>query len=136
MQPAPAEKPRIEVVGAVILRDGLVLCAQRSTGALAGMWEFPGGKVEPGETARDALAREIEEELGCAIRIGNQVAVTTHEAATMVITLTTYYCLLLDGEPDPLEHAELRWVSPARMQELPWAPADLPAVRRIQADHA
>lgn len=130
------QKPHHQVVGAVILRDGEVLCAQRDAGALKGMWEFPGGKVEPGETARDALAREIEEELGCAIRIGNEVAVTTHEADTMVITLTTYYCLLLDGEPDPLEHAELRWVSPARLQELPWAPADLPAVLRIQADHA
>ncbi len=130
------QKPHHQVVGAVILRDGEVLCAQRDAGALKGMWEFPGGKVEPGETARDALAREIEEELGCTIRIGNEVAVTTHEADTMVITLTTYYCLLLEGEPDPLEHAELRWVSPARLQELPWAPADLPAVLRIQADHA
>lgn len=135
MQP-PQEKPHYEVVGAVILRDGLVLCAQRGEGSLAGLWEFPGGKVEPGEDAREALAREIAEELGCEVTIGNQVAVTTHEADTMVITLTTYYCLLASGDPEALEHADLRWVSPGRLQDLPWAPADLPAVLRIQADHA
>jgi 8-oxo-dGTP diphosphatase len=133
MQP---EKPHLEVVGAVIVRDGLVLCAQRGSGPMAGLWEFPGGKVEPDEPARDALVREIAEELGCTIAVANEVATTRHEGDAVAITLTTYYCVLLAGEPEPLEHAELRWLSPGRLPDLTWAPADLPAVRRVQADHA
>jgi 8-oxo-dGTP diphosphatase len=135
MQPT-SQKPHLEVVGAIIVRDGLILCAQRGAGSMTGFWEFPGGKVEPDESARDALVREIAEELGCTITVGNEVATTTHEGDVVTVTLTTYYCVLASGEPSPLEHAELRWLSPARLQDLPWAPADLPAVRRVQADHA
>ncbi len=73
---------QIDVVGAVIVNDGLVLCAQRGPhGTLAGLWEFPGGKIEPDETARDALEREIAEELGCDVEVGNEVT-TTHTCTT------------------------------------------------------
>ncbi|MGY3127298.1 8-oxo-dGTP diphosphatase [Agrococcus sp. UYP33] len=129
-------KKQINVVGAVIVRDGEILCAQRGPGTLAGMWEFPGGKVELGEAPQAALQREIDEELECEVHVGAHVATTTHEYDFGVVTLTTYYCDLLSGEPVLTEHAEVRWLAPADLSSLEWAPADVPAVNQIQADFA
>ena len=120
----------IHVVGAVIVRRGSVLCARRGgTGPLAGRWEFPGGKVEPGETPADALVREIEEELGCRVRVGVEVTTTAHPP----IVLTTYWCELERGEPRAVEHAEVRWVAATGLAALDWAPADVPAMERVAA---
>jgi 8-oxo-dGTP diphosphatase len=124
-----------DVVGAVIIEDGFVLCAQRGPhGALGGSWEFPGGKIEPGETPRKALEREIAEELGCSVYVGAEVASTTHQYEFGVVKLRTFRCELLAGTPSATEHAELRWVAPAELGALNWAPADLPAVARIERD--
>ncbi len=131
------QKRQIRVVGAVILRDGLVLCAQRGPdGSLPGMWEFPGGKIEPGESPQVALSREIIEELHCEVVVGEEVATTTHEYDFGVVTLTTYYCQLRSGDPQLTEHAELRWVAPSQLAALEWAPADIPAIDRISHDLA
>lgn len=125
------------MVGAVITRDGLVLCAQRGpNGNLPGMWEFPGGKIEPGEHPREALAREIHEELACTVDIGDEIVTTTHEYDFGVVTLTTYYCEISDGEPANTEHAALIWLSPDELTTIEWAPADIPAIERIRADLA
>lgn len=132
----PIGKKHINVVGAVIVKDGEVLCAQRGDGALAGMWEFPGGKIEPGETPRHALEREIDEELGCQVRVGEEVVSTTHEYDFGIVTLTTFYCELIDGTPSLTEHAAVEWREPSRLAELDWAPADIPAVEKIQAELA
>lgn len=122
-------KKQINVVGAVIVKDGLVLCAQRGPdGSLAGLWEFPGGKIEPGESARSALEREIEEELECRVEVGQAVTTTTHEYEFGVVTLSTFYCYLIEGTPHLTEHAEVRWLAPAELSSLSWAPADIPAV--------
>lgn len=129
-------KPEFDVVGAVLVVGGAVLCTQRGTGDLAGMWEFPGGKVEPGETRREALVREIAEELGCLVRVGNEVGTTSHEYDLTIVNLTTFYCTLENGQPEVSEHSAARWVSPADLRELDWAPADVPAVDRVQADFA
>ena len=124
----------IEVVGAVIVDNGLVLCAQRGPhGALAGLWEFPGGKVEPDETAQGALEREIAEELGCVVEVGDEVTTTSHVYDFGVVSLTTFWCRLVAGTPDPTEHARIRWLVPAELDSLSWAPADIPAVALIQA---
>lgn len=128
---------RIDVVGAVIVRDGLVLCAQRgSTGALSGMWEFPGGKIEVGESPREALEREIAEELECRVSVGEQVASTPHEYDFGIVTLTTFYCELIGGEPKLSEHERVTWLRPAELHRLDWAPADIPAVEAIQREFA
>lgn len=124
----------IDVVGAVIVHGGLVLCAQRgSGGALAGLWEFPGGKVEGDETARDALQREIAEELRCVVEVGEEITTTSHEYEFGVVALTTFLCRLVEGWPDPVEHTAIRWVAPEELDGLAWAPADLPAVALVRA---
>ncbi len=123
---------QINVVGAVIIRDGLVLCAQRGLQTtLGGMWEFPGGKIEPDETPREALEREIREELALDVEVGDQVAVTTHSYSFGDVTLTTFYCTLLSGEVVLSEHEAIVWLAPHELDTLEWAPADVPAVHSI-----
>lgn len=124
----------ILVVGAILERDGLILCARRADGGqLGGTWEFPGGKIEPGETARVALQREIQEELRCQIEVGDEVTTTRHEYDFGIVTLTTFRCRLVGGTPQVTEHAEVRWVSPDKLPTLDWAPADVPAVQLVSA---
>lgn len=127
-------RKQIKVVGAVIVRNGEVLCAKRGpSGSLAGLWEFPGGKVEPGETARKALEREIAEELGCRVDVGAELTTTRHEYDFGVVTLTTFWCQLTEGTPQLTEHAEVRWCAPSGLERLDWAAADVPAMRMIAA---
>ena len=126
-------KKSIEVVGAVIVRDDHVLCTQRGgDGPLSGKWEFPGGKVEVSEAPRDALAREIHEELRCQINVGEPVTTTTHEYEFATVTLTTFYCTIIAGNPSLTEHTEMRWLAPSQLPKLDWAPADIPAVALIE----
>lgn len=122
----------IEVVGAVILHNGLVLCTQRGPeGDLAGLWEFPGGKVEQDESPPDALRREIREELGCRVSVGESVIATRHVYPFATVVLTTYWCRLTAGQPALTVHSDLAWLRPEELPQLPWAPADIPAVEMI-----
>ena len=96
------------------------------------MWEFPGGKVEPGETPRHALQREIDEELRCQVEVHDEVTTTTHEYDFGIVVLTTFDCTLVSGEPELTEHSQVRWMAPAELDQLTWAPADVPAVELLQ----
>lgn len=132
--------PRL-VVGAAVLdsldQPQFLLCARRSAPeSLAGLWEFPGGKVEPGEEAEAALHRELREELGIAVRLGAEVRSggprgwVLNEKATMRVWLAD----VSEGEPQPLEdHDELRWVplEEGALHALPWIPADFPIVDAV-----
>jgi len=113
------------------------MCAQRGPDAiLPGLWEFPGGKIEPGESKQAALQREITEELGCMIEVGPEVTTTTHEYEFGDVTLTTFHCRLVAGTPTLTEHVSIKWLTPAELDTIPWAPADIPAVAMIRADLA
>jgi 8-oxo-dGTP diphosphatase len=124
----------LEVVGAVIVDvNGAILCALRGPGrALAGHWEFPGGKIAEGESAEEALVREIQEELGCTITVGDMVADHVHAYPAVEIRLRTYWSRLTTGMPVATEHVELRWVKPALLEALKWAPADVPSVEVLK----
>lgn len=127
----------IPVVGAVIIRDNTVLAALRGpTMSLPGLWEFPGGKIESGESHAEALVREISEELGCVIEVGGRITTTEHAYDFATIKLTTFYASLIAGTPAASEHTELKWLPLHQLCEVEWAPADLPTVDALIADHA
>ena len=116
------------VVAAAIERDGRYLAARRTKPDwAAGRWEFPGGKVEPGESETDALAREIREELGVTIAVGNRVPGEWPLHDDLVLHL--YVATLIEGDPQPLDHHdELRWVALDEFEDLDWLPSDVDAV--------
>ncbi|MEW8978090.1 MAG: (deoxy)nucleoside triphosphate pyrophosphohydrolase [Symbiobacterium sp.] len=127
---------QIDVVGAVIQNEaGEVLCARRAQDAAqGGLWEFPGGKTEPGERPEESLRREIREELGCDIAVGEPVATAVYQYPAVTVRLMTYRARLVAGQPTPREHAELRWLPVADLGRLSWSPADLATVARLQAE--
>lgn len=127
-------KKTIRVVGAVIEDDDKnILCAQRPKGKnLALKWEFPGGKIEPGETPDEALKRELMEEMTLTISIGEKITTTTFEYDFGIVELTTYYSKILAGEIQLLEHVQMKWVKPEEIEKLDWAPADIPAIEIIK----
>ena len=119
-------KPTQIVVAGAVIRGSTVLVAQRARPPeLAGRWELPGGKVAPGETEPDALARELAEELGLQVgdvivgdRLGGDIALND------AMTLRAYLVRLIRGEPHPHDHRALRWVSAAELPDVDWVPAD------------
>lgn len=128
----------MHVVCAIILRGERVLLAKRPAGKkLGGFWEFPGGKVEPGERPEDALVREIHEEMRCRIRVERALPVVAHEYDWGVIELAPFVCALEPGspEPHPHEHEELAWSLLAEMGSLPLAPADVPVVEHLRKEN-
>ncbi|MBA3489092.1 MAG: (deoxy)nucleoside triphosphate pyrophosphohydrolase [Longispora sp.] len=120
------------IVGAAIVRDGRVLaCARAEPPELAGGWEFPGGKVELGEEEGPALLREIEEELGIIVQIGERIGPDvrlSHGKAVLKIWLAT----VIEGEPQLLEHAEMRWLAAHELNTVSWLPADAPIVDALR----
>lgn len=125
----------IRVVGAAIVSNGTILCAKRGSGKqLTGMWEFPGGKIEAGETPQEALHREIEEELECEVRVGKKVTTSEAHYSFGTVILTTFVCHLISGTPHLTEHEEIAWLEPSKMPTVEaWAPADREAVGIITA---
>ena len=122
----------LRVVAGVIVRAGRVLVALRGPGMrLAGEWEFPGGKVEPGEDDATALARELREELRVEVRVADRIGVSRHPLGARTLVLVAYRCALVGGEPSPVEHAEVRWVTPDVLSELNFAAADRPLLGAV-----
>lgn len=127
-------KKEINVVGAIIIKNNTILCAQRGkTKALANLWEFPGGKIEVGETPIEALKRELIEELEVKVAVKEEVFDhTSYEYDFGVVHLTTFVCELIEGEPVLTEHRSIKWLRPEELSELEWAPADIPAVKKLE----
>lgn len=121
------------IVGAAIVENGRVLaCARADPPEVAGRWEFPGGKVEPGETESEALVRECIEELGVTVEVGVRVGTDVPLAHGRAI-LKVYLAKLVGGEqPQRLEHAELRWLGAEELDSVDWLPADAPIVQALR----
>ncbi|EKO1913175.1 (deoxy)nucleoside triphosphate pyrophosphohydrolase [Clostridium botulinum] len=126
-------KKLIKVVGAIIENENNeILCALRSTKmSLPNLWEFPGGKIEKGESLADAIVREIKEELDCTISFIDVFNENTHEYDKFIVNLTTVRCKLMNGQPIANEHDKLIWLSKENLISLNWAPADIPAVVQL-----
>ena len=129
----------LEVVAALVERDGRFLACRRAPEkARGGMWEFPGGKVEPGETRAQALTRELAEELGVRAEAGEQAAQVVHAYDDVTVRLTLLRVTLL-GEPQRLEHADMRFMTMEEAQSEPFCPADRRLLRQLtgeSVDHA
>ncbi|MDQ3610696.1 MAG: (deoxy)nucleoside triphosphate pyrophosphohydrolase [Actinomycetota bacterium] len=122
---------RVGVVGAALVRDGRVLASRRTEPPhLAGLWEFPGGKVEAGESDVEALRRELREELVVEAAVGARLGPDVLLGDTGV--LRVYLCRLLSGEPALLDHDAHRWLGPDELTEVPWIPVDLAVVEALR----
>ena len=122
------------IVVAAVIRDeaGLILLTRRPESAhMGGLWEFPGGKVEPGESPTAALGRELGEELGLVAEIGAPLTFAVHEEPGMRILLLFYAAVIVSGRPEGLEGQEIAWVASADLASYPTPPADRELVRRL-----
>ena len=120
----------VKVVGAVIRNEeNHILCALRSPNmSMPNLWEFPGGKIEEGESPQASLLREIKEELDCTIEVLDFITEVQHPYPNILVHLLTYEARIIDGIPQAKEHARLEWISLTKLKELEWAPADIPTV--------
>ena len=115
---------QIEVVAAIIYKDEAYFVTQRGYGEFEGMWEFPGGKIEPGESSEDALKREIQEELGIDITIDEFLCTTNYDYPSFHLTMHCYICSIEAGEIVLREHKSARWLRPEELGSVKWLPAD------------
>ncbi len=129
---------RVLVVAAVIEQDGKVLVSlRRPKGERASLWDFPGGKVEPGEGERAALARELREELGISAQVGEEYARVEHIYPDLQVELALYRCALHEGqEPRPIACEQVRWVERRELPGLPFCEADIPVLVRLAEEQA
>ena len=123
----------IEVVAAIIHRDGAYFATQRGYGEFEGMWEFPGGKIEPGESQETALKREIQEELGVDITIGELLCTTEYDYPTFHLTMHCYLCSVASGEIELREHKSAQWLTAETLDTVEWLPADREIIAKLRA---
>ena len=114
----------IEVVAAIIYKDEAYFATQRGYGEFEGMWEFPGGKIEPGESREVALKREIQEELGVDIVIEDLLCTTDYDYPSFHLTMHCYLCSVVSGEIELREHMSARWLTAETLDSVEWLPAD------------
>jgi 8-oxo-dGTP diphosphatase len=128
----------IHVACAIIEQNGRVMAAQRSSAmSMPFKWEFPGGKIDQGETPEECLVREVREELGVEIHVGGPLMPATHHYPDLTVTLYPFVCTILSGDIILHEHAASVWLLPAELPRLDWAEADWPvleAYRRMKGD--
>lgn len=134
-----SEIPKIRVVAAVVVRkDGKILCARRGNAknpCVAWKWEFPGGKIEVGETPESALARELREEMDFPVIVEEKIAEVLHAYPSCEIEMDAFLCVpeTADAKFVLREHVEARWLAASELFALDWAPADLPIVEKLSA---
>lgn len=123
---------RIEVVAAVIVRDGEVLATRRGYGEWQGWWEFPGGKMEAGESPQDALRREIREELDAEIEVGRLLETVEWDYPSFHLTMHCFICSLVSGSMNLNEHEAAAWLTKENIGSVKWLPADEGLIGRIR----
>ena len=123
---------QIEVVAALIKQENKVLATQRGYGEWKDGWEFPGGKIEAGETPKAALRREILEELAVEVEVQSRLVTVEYDYPQFHLTMHCYWCRLLKGEPILLEHEAAQWLTRDQLDSVDWLPADLEVVAAIK----
>lgn len=125
----------VEVTAGIIRNGGKFLIARRSTHKqLAGFWEFPGGKIEEGETAEASLERELLEELGISVTVGDFFMETEHQYEDKTILLKAYFCNILSGEITLHDHDQIEWVETSEFKNYIFAPADRPFIKVLNGN--
>jgi A/G-specific adenine glycosylase len=128
-----AELPRKIIGAAVIWRDGKILIDRRKPGGtLGGLWEFPGGKLEPGETISQCITREIREELGIEITVGQELIVLEHTYEKFTVLLHVHHCAHVSGEPQPIECDEIRYVGLDELNDYEFPAANIQIIQALQ----
>ena len=122
----------IRVVAAIIIDNGRVFATQRGYGEFKDGWEFPGGKIDVGETPEEALVREIREELDTEIAVGDLVETVEYDYPTFHLSMRCYWCSVVSGELELKEHAAARWLSKEELFDVEWLPADIELIKKIQ----
>ncbi len=122
----------IEVVAAIIIKDGKVFTTQRGYGEFKDGWEFPGGKMEVGETMQQALERELREELAIKVKASDLIKTIEYEYPKFQLTMHCLKTEILEGEPNLLEHEDAKWVNKAEIDNVAWLPADLEVIENIK----
>lgn len=121
----------INVVAAVIMKDGKVFATQRGYGEFKDGWEFPGGKVEAGESPEEALRREIREELEVEVNVGDLIDTIEYDYPAFHLSMKCYACTIAGGSPHLLEHEADRWLSADQLDSVAWLPADITLIPKI-----
>ena len=123
----------VQVTAAILEHNGRIIIARRGPGDhLAGMWELPGGKVEPGESPQQCLARELREEFNLTVSVGECLGTSIHRYDHMTIELLAYRVIWESGKPVALVHADYRWAAPRELKNYEFSPADLPFVHKLE----
>ena len=126
-----ADKP-VEVAAGLVFRKGKLLITKRQKGShLAGLWEFPGGKRESGETVEECLRRELREELGIQVAVGQALETVTHRYPEKTVQITFFTCRLTKGEPSAIECADLVWSKRESLAKFDFPPADQQLISRL-----
>lgn len=121
----------INVVAAVIMKEGKVFATQRGYGEFKDGWEFPGGKVEAGESPEEALCREIREELEVEVNVGDLIDTIEYDYPAFHLSMKCYACTIAGGSPHLLEHEAARWLSADQLDSVVWLPADITLIPKI-----
>lgn len=121
----------INVVAAVIMKEGKVFATQRGYGEFKDGWEFPGGKVEAGESPEEALRREIREELEVDVNVGDLIDTIEYDYPAFHLSMKCYACTIAGGSPHLLEHEAARWLTADQLDSVAWLPADITLIPKI-----
>lgn len=121
----------IRVVAAVIKNENKIFATAKGYGEFKGQWEFPGGKIEAGETPQEALVREIKEELETTIQVGDLIDTIEYDYPTFHLSMDCYWCDVVEGELKLLEAESARWLSKEELYDVKWLPADILLIEKI-----